>query len=95
MVLLVHLTQATGASVPPLKRERWLDRCEGFGVDGPEGHVGTVECVRCSLGNPLALIVRTGLFRVQYLDVGVDGIEEIHPERRRIVLGSDPRLNRG
>jgi hypothetical protein len=71
----------------------WLCRCEGFTVDAPGGRVGVVEEVRFAsrLDRPDELLVRGGLFGGRSLLVRVTDVEEIAPQRERVVLRSEPR----
>lgn len=65
----------------------WLSTCEGFAVDSNDGRVGIVEEVRLSPSRePLALAVRTGLFRLRLLVVSVEDVQEVVPRKKRVVL---------
>jgi len=68
-------------------RAYWLDRCEGFRVEGPGGRVGVVEGVgRGGDGPPRSLSVRCGLLRRRVREVPVDEIAELDPRDLLIVL---------
>jgi hypothetical protein len=67
-----------------------LARCEGFGIYGPSGRIGTVEAVRRAggSGRPAFLSVRAGLLGSWLVHVPVDQVEEVSLDERRIVLRS-------
>ena len=67
----------------------WLRTCEGFRVESNDGPSGIVEEVCLSAGGqPEALAVRTGLFRSRLLLVPIDDVEEVLPQRKRVLLRS-------
>jgi hypothetical protein len=71
-------------------REYWLDHCEGFGVESPQGRIGWVdEIVRAAESDePVALIVRGGVGAERgTFVVPVEQIRELHPLVERIVVG--------
>jgi hypothetical protein len=67
-----------------------LARCEGFGIYGLSGRIGTVEAVRRAgeNGRPAFLSVRAGLLGSWLVHVPVDQVEEVSLDERRIVLRS-------
>ena len=70
----------------------WLERCEGFGVDAPEGRVGFVEAVLVSAetGRAATLLVRGGA-PSGLVSVAVDEIDDVALTEERIVLRGRPR----
>jgi hypothetical protein len=71
-----------------------LARCEGFGVDGPSGPIGTVEAVaRTVEGRPALLSVRAGLRRSWLVHVPVDEVDEVSLDERRVVLRAGALLS--
>jgi hypothetical protein len=75
----------------PAEAEYWLARCEGFRVEDAAGTVGMVEYVVVDplFDRPSLVVVRQdGLKRHRTMDVPVDGVLEIRPAERRLVLGS-------
>jgi hypothetical protein len=73
-----------------------LARCEGFGIYGPSGRIGTVEAVARTAegGRPSGLSVRAGLRRSWLAHVPVDQVEEVRLDERRVVLRSGALLSR-
>jgi len=74
-------------------RDYWLQRCEGFRVDSPDGRVGFVEEVRYASRSdrPDVIVVRAGLLGRLLLIVPVGEIAEIFPREKRMVLRRSPR----
>jgi hypothetical protein len=74
-------------------REYWLRRCEGFLVETPTRRIGRVIGIRYgeATNEPEVLEVRAGLFGRTVLLIGVQDIERILPEKRRLLLGDPPR----
>lgn len=75
-------------------RDDWLNHCEGFVVDSPDGRIGVVDHLRFGSrpGYPEALAVTAGLFARRLLIISTRGVEEVNPARRRVVLGTAPEL---
>jgi len=73
------LTEATGY---------WLDQCQGFRVDSPEGRVGLVEEVvrGARPGCPEALVVRAGVLGRRLELVPIEAVDSVEPRRLRICL---------
>jgi hypothetical protein len=69
--------------------------CEGFGIYGPSGRIGTVEAVARTGGDgrPALLSVRAGLRRSWLVHVPVDEVDEVRLDERRIVLRSGALLS--
>lgn len=68
----------------------------GFRVVTPFGRLGRVA--RLSLDGrrrPVALLVRTGLFRQRLIEVPVSGIDWIVPAGRRVLLADAPEAAEG
>jgi hypothetical protein len=65
-----------------------LRSCRGFTVDFGDGRVGRVVEVRFGLlhGQPRALIVETGLFERQRVEVPTVDVGSVMPTERRVVL---------
>jgi len=85
------------STAPPLDRDYWLSRCEGFLVESPTGRgVGVVEGVRFALriDRPDLLEVGIGRLRRSVLLVSVDEVEYISGEEERVVLSHDPLARR-
>jgi hypothetical protein len=82
--LSVLLQGARGAGAAD-RRMGWLDRCEGFRVDGPQGRIGVVKAVRRSDDGTAAraLVVGRGRLR-RSLVVEEADVEELWPHRRRL-----------
>jgi hypothetical protein len=72
-----------------------LASCEGFGIYGPSGRIGTVEAVARTAegGRPALLSVRAGLHRSWLVHVPVDQVEEVSLDERRVVLRSGALLS--
>lgn len=72
-----------------------LASCEGFGIYGPSGRIGTVEAVarRPEGGRPALLSIRAGLHRSWLVHVPVDQVEEVSLDERRVVLRSGALLS--
>ena len=66
----------------------WLERCEGFRVDAPEGRVGFVEAVLVSAetGRAGTLLVRGWIPSDPLVAVAVDEIDDVALDEERIVL---------
>jgi hypothetical protein len=68
-------------------RDYWLHRCEGFRVEAAGRGVGTVHGLRFRGSiEPDLLEVRTGLFGRRVVLISVEQVEELLPQKRRIVL---------
>jgi hypothetical protein len=68
----------------------WLHRCEGFTVQRGHRQLGKVTGFRFRASTePEQLEVRSGRFGKRLL-IPVEQVEQIHPEERRIVLGTRP-----
>jgi hypothetical protein len=67
---------------------RSLRSCRGFTVDFGDGRVGRVTEVRFGLlsGEPIALLVETGVFRRRKVEVPIVGVASVKPSRRHLVL---------
>ena len=72
-----------------IERARWLPRCVGFRVDGPDGPLGVVAGVRREPGGERLLVVRSRLGR-RRREVPAHEILDIMGARRRVVVGSAP-----
>ena len=72
-----------------------LARCEGFGIYGPSGRIGTVEAVARTAddGRPAHFSVRAGLRRSWLVHVPVENVEGVSLDERRIVLRSGALLS--
>jgi hypothetical protein len=72
-----------------------LARCEGFGIYGPSGRIGTVEAVARTAdgGRPALLSVRAGLRRSWLLHVPVENVERVSLDERLIVLRAGALLS--
>jgi hypothetical protein len=72
-----------------------LVRCEGFGIYGPPGRIGTVEAVARTAdgGRPALLSVRAGLRRSWLVHVPVENVERVSLDERRVVLRSGALLS--
>jgi hypothetical protein len=77
---------------PRFDTNYWLCRCEGFEVETPEGRLGIVDwLVFCSRHDrPDALAVHTGHVRHRSVVIAVTDIEQILPDRGRIILAANP-----
>jgi hypothetical protein len=75
-----------------LGRGYWLSRCEGFEVESPAGHVGTVEGLRfrSRLDQPDHLEIRAGRFGRQLLVVPVEDVEVVLSDEELVVLRRPP-----
>jgi hypothetical protein len=71
----------------------WLEHCEGFRVDSPDGCLGYVEEVAWSdgRGSPVALHVRRSFDEHGTLLVSVDDIVELHQESCSILVRAGVR----
>jgi hypothetical protein len=69
--------------------------CEGFGIYGPPGRIGTVEAVArtADAGRPAVLSVRAGLRRSWLVHVPVENVEHVSLPERRVVLRSGALLS--
>ena len=67
---------------------RSLRSCRGFTVDFGDGRVGRVIEVRFGLlsGEPIALLVETGVFRRRKVQVPIVDVASVMPSRRHLVL---------
>ncbi|MGN6379986.1 MAG: hypothetical protein ACTHNU_13620 [Gaiellales bacterium] len=86
--LLALTGRGTEAADDP---DSWRTSCEGFQVWSPSGRVGTVSGVQPgpSLRDGSLLVVG-GLFRRRSLVVPFDLVAEVQPDRKRLILSSDP-----
>ena len=79
------------AETPP--RDRDLQMCLGFQVDGPNGRIGTV--IGIAYGNqthrPDAIEIRVGLFHRIVIVVRPEEVIAADPSTQRLTLRSDPR----
>jgi hypothetical protein len=75
-------------------RGYWLRRCEGFVVETPRRRIGRVDGIRygVSQDEPEALAVRAGRFGRRLLLVGVEDVDRVDPDERRVILTESPRL---
>jgi hypothetical protein len=66
--------------------------CGGFRVHSPDGYIGFVEDVLfgCDADRPVALAVRSGLFRPRVELVALEDIVEILPSERRLIVRALP-----
>ena len=71
--------------------ESWLAPCEGFRVESPEGHLGTLEEVFYSGDRPRLLAVRVGRLGRRLELYPVEEITEVRFEQRRVLLRKWPR----
>ena len=67
---------------------RSLRSCRGFTVDFGDGRVGRVIEVRFGLlsGEPIELLVETGVFRRRKVEVPIVDVASVMPARRHLVL---------
>jgi hypothetical protein len=66
----------------------WLPSCHGFRVEAAGRRLGIVEDVLYGDGrDPVALLVRGGLFGTRMMLVPVENVSEVAPRVKRIVLG--------
>jgi hypothetical protein len=67
---------------------RSLRSCRGFTVDFGDGRVGRVMEVRFGLlsGEPIALLVETGVFRRRKVEIPIIDVASVMPSRRHLVL---------
>ncbi len=69
----------------------WLEHCEGFRVDGPEGRLGWVEELEYDLpGRVTALLIRRHHIG-ELLRLPATAVLDVEPEHGRILI-ADPRL---
>jgi len=86
-------TPALSAVTPPqpevepwsFDRDYWLAHCEGYRVDGAEGRIGFVDCVRV-VHDRTILAVRAGRLGRRILLVPVENVAFIVPRAERIWL---------
>jgi hypothetical protein len=78
-------------STTPSNLESWLAPCEGFRVESPEGHLGTLEDVFYSGDRPRLLAVRVGRLGRRLELYPVEEITEVRFEQRRVLLRKWPR----
>lgn len=69
----------------------WLAPTEGFRVESPEGHIGTLEEVFYSGDRPRLLGVRAGRLGRRLDLYPVEEITEVRFEQRRVLLRRYPR----
>jgi hypothetical protein len=67
-------------------RDYWLGHCEGFHVEDEARGLGVVERVLGGEDEPMALVVRGGLFANRVYRIRLDAIRAIEPRTRRIVV---------
>lgn len=94
--------EAVGSVPDP---EYWLNRCEGYRVDGPDGRIGTVVHVHhASAAGDGRLMLTTGLFCRRLVGVPFADVAEVRPWEERVVVsrfgdrepgGRAPRSARG
>jgi hypothetical protein len=77
----------------PFAVEYWLERCEGFRVEAPDGRIGFVEAVLVSseTGRAATLLVR-GRAPSGLVAVAVDEIDDVALDEERIVLRRRPEV---
>jgi hypothetical protein len=73
--------------------EYWLRRCEGFIVETPTKRIGRVIGIRYgeATNEPEVIEVRAGLFGRTVLLISAQDIEQVLPEKRRLLLTDPPR----
>jgi hypothetical protein len=70
----------------------WLDRCEGFRVESPDGFVGWVEEVWYGASDePEAVVVRSRDCARRVVSIP-DGVVRVQPHRESVVLRSHPEM---
>jgi hypothetical protein len=75
--------------------EERLRRAVGFRVDGPEGRIGTLRAVvPGDVGAAPQTRVDVGLFVRREVAIPLSEVRQVDPERRRVVVGSVPRIRR-
>ena len=76
------------ATSPPVDEEYWLGHCEGFRVDGPEGHIGVVDHLvyRSRADRPDIVAVTAGIWRARTAEVAVADVVEVRPAQARLVV---------
>ena len=74
----------------PVDEAYWLAHCEGFQVDGPDGHLGVVDHVvyESRLDVPDVVSVASGLWRLRSTSVPTADVLEVRPEQERLVIRS-------
>jgi hypothetical protein len=75
----------------PSDLQSWLSPCEGFRVESPEGHLGTLEDVFYSGDRPRLLAVRVGRLGRRLELYPVEEITEVRFEQKRVLLRKWPR----
>jgi hypothetical protein len=87
-------TEANSPTRSSYGREYWLRRCEGFLVETPTKRLGRVTGIRYgeTTNEPEVLEVRAGWFGRTQLLISVEDVEDVDPERQRLVLNDPPRL---
>jgi hypothetical protein len=73
--------------------EYWLRRCEGFLVETPTRRIGRVIGIRYgeATNEPEVLEVRAGLLGRTILLISVQDIDQVLPDKRRLLLTDPPR----
>jgi hypothetical protein len=73
--------------------EYWLRRCEGFIVETPTKRIGRVIGIRYgeATNEPEVLEVRAGLFGRTVLLISAQDVEQVLPEKHRLLLADPPR----
>ena len=73
--------------------EYWLRRCEGFIVETPTKRIGRVIGIRYgeATNEPEVLEVRAGLLGRTVLLISVADVEQVLPQKRRLLLTDPPR----
>ncbi len=69
-----------------------LARAQAYRVDTHDGRIGSVAAVLPHAGRDGAgvLLVRTGLLSCRLVALAFDAVEDVDPERRRVLLGDVP-----
>jgi hypothetical protein len=86
--LMLKLTDSKQDSHDIVDARYWLVHGDGYRVDGPHGHIGTV--MRTIEGSD-TLVIRTGLLGTHRLAVRFDAVDAIEPWDERLTLRADPR----
>ena len=74
------------STTAPSNLDLWLAPCEGFRVDSPEGHIGTLEEVFYGGDRPRLLAVRVGRLGRRLELFPVEDIAEVRFEHKRVLL---------
>jgi hypothetical protein len=74
-------------------RHYWLEHCEGYCVDTPEGHVGFVEEVALDplSDEPTALLVRRNKEGHGITPVALADVIGVRPEAETVLIATAPR----